>query len=79
MNDHADRAAIEESLRQRVEDFKIFLETTDSSPQRQVAMDAYAEAVEELDKFLASSPANKETIGGSKVNPSPPSKGGVFS
>jgi hypothetical protein len=52
--DEQERVAVEETLRKRVADCKIFLENTRSFPPRQAAIDAYAEAVQALDNFLSS-------------------------
>jgi hypothetical protein len=45
---------MEEKLRKRVADCRIFLENTRSFPPRAAALSAYAEAVEQLDNFLSS-------------------------
>jgi hypothetical protein len=52
--DEREKSAIEDRLRKRVADCRIFLENTRSFPPRQAAMDEYAKAVEELDNFLSS-------------------------
>jgi hypothetical protein len=54
---------VEEKLRKRVADCKIFLKNTRSFPPRAAALSAYAEAVEELDKFLASENKTKTQKG----------------
>jgi hypothetical protein len=49
----SEKSEIEERLRKRVEDCGIFLQNTRSFPSRQAAIDAYTEAVQQLDHFLS--------------------------